>query len=364
MLGGVLVVDDSAETRALTAEMLAAEGIAATMATTGAEALAAFPTARPECVLLDVGLPDMDGVTVCERIRALPGGDHVAIVFVTARRDVDTFDRALRAGGDDFLTKPFRPAELVIRIQTAGRLRRMTFERGALSLELKRQRDELQRVQLQREQLAEFLVHDLKNPVHSIALLSSRVMSLVAADAPARDVAQKIREEVRALLRMITNLLDLTKSQERHLVPVRAPVDVRELVAAAIGDLQARAAAANLTVHADVDVELANLDRDLIVRVLANLLDNAIRHAPEHTVVTVAARRIAGGIACSVADAGPGVPPELRAILFERFASAGPRGSHGLGLAFCRAAVEAHGGRIWVEDGAPTMFSFEIPDAR
>jgi CheY-like chemotaxis protein len=64
---------------------------------------------QPDCVLLDIQMPGMDGVTACRRIRELPAGADVPVVFLTAQRDVDTFDRAQLAGGDDFLTKPFRP---------------------------------------------------------------------------------------------------------------------------------------------------------------------------------------------------------------------------------------------------------------
>jgi len=362
---GVLVVDDSADTRALVAEMLAIEGVAATMATTGEQALVAFQREQPECILLDISLPGMDGVTTCERIRALPGGDRVAILFVTARRDVDTFDRALRAGGDDFLTKPFRPGELIVRIQTARRLRELASAQSALTIELKRQRDELQRLQLQKDQMTEFLVHDLKNPVHSIELLSVSAMRIAKMHAYPGDAAKKIREEARGLQRMIANLLDINKSQEDRLVPLRRTIDVQELVASAIGDLQARATAASLVISANAEAVTAEIDRDLVRRVLANLIENAIRHAPEHTTITVTARRAGGALELRVADAGPGVPAELRATLFERFASAGPRANHGLGLAFCRVAATAHGGRIWVEDGTPgAVFCVEIPDAR
>jgi K+-sensing histidine kinase KdpD len=164
---------------------------------------------------------------------------------------------------------------------------------------------------------------------------------------------------------MIANLLDINKSQEDRLVAARNSVDVQDLVVSAIGDLQTRATAASLVISANVDADRAELDRDLVRRVLANLIENAIRHAPEHTTITVTARRSDGALQLCVADAGPGVPAELRAHLFERFASAGPRANHGLGLAFCRVAAAAHGGRIWVEDGTPgAVFCVEIPDAR
>jgi two-component system, sensor histidine kinase and response regulator len=171
----VLVVDDNAENRALAKATLEDEGYAVTLATTGEEALAAFARATFDCVLLDIRMPGMDGIATCTRLRELPGGVDVPILFVTAQRDVDTFDRARDAGGDDFITKPFRPTELVARVGTASRLRRMAAERSGLYEQIRRQRDDLLRLQLVKEQLTAFLVHDLKNPVNAIELHAQRI---------------------------------------------------------------------------------------------------------------------------------------------------------------------------------------------
>ena len=109
-------------------------------------------------------------------------------------------------------------------------------------------------------------------------------------------------------------------------------------------------------------------DADLIRRIIENLLDNAIRHAPENTEVRVVAMRREGAVEISVADAGPGISPETREKIFERFVQV-ESGSlvatgtgRGLGLAFCKIAVEAHGGSIWVEDGRPgSVFCMRLP---
>ncbi|MEO7732676.1 MAG: response regulator [Kofleriaceae bacterium] len=365
--GSVLVVDDNAENRALAKAALEDEEIPVVLATTGEEGIAAFSRVRPDCVLLDIRMPGMDGITVCERIRALPDGDRAAIVFVTAQRDVDTFDRALRAGGDDFITKPFRPSELLVRIQTALRLRQMTSERDVLSVELKRQRDELQRLQLHKEQLSAFLVHDLKNPVNSIELQVQRILRSAKTDDRARDAATKIHDETRGLMRMITNLLDIGKADEGQLAPALRTLDAGELVKAVLDELAAGAAAAAVALAATVEVDHLHADPDLIGRVLVNLVENAIRHAPETTVVRILARSANDGIELRVADAGPGIAEAQRARVFERFVTAGEmatRTNRGLGLAFCKVAVEAHGGRIWIEDAAPgAMFCVWIPDA-
>jgi two-component system, sensor histidine kinase and response regulator len=363
----VLVVDDNADNRALAQATLEDEDVPVVLAATGQEAIAEFSRAPADCVLLDIRMPGMDGIAVCERIRALPDGDRVAILFLTAQRDVETFDRALRAGGDDFITKPFRPSDLLVRIHTAMRLRRMVSERGLLSLELKEQRDQLQRLQLHKEQLSAFLVHDLKNPVSTIELLAQRLLRNPGDAERSRDAATKIRAETRGLMRMLTNLLDIGKANEGQLAPQRRIIDASELIRAAVEELHAAATAAELELVTQVEATQVHADRDLLHRVLANLIDNAIRHAPAGSAIRVFARTVARGVELRVSDAGPGIPEPLRERVFERFVTGGDgatRTNRGLGLAFCKAAVEAHGGRIWVEDAAPgAVFCIRLDDA-
>ena len=362
--GSVLVVDDNAENRALAQATLEDEGFTVRLASSGAEALAAFEREPADCVLLDIRMPGLDGIAVCRKLRELPGGEDVPILFLTAQRDVDTFDRAREAGGDDFLTKPVRPSELVARVGVAAKLRRMALERRELYDVVRAQRDDLMRLQLQKEQLVAFLVHDLKNPVSSIELQAQRITRDPAAVARSRDAAARIQMETRALLRMITNLLDLSKADEGGLAPTRQPIALAELLAEVEAVMSPRAAAAQVALSASGEGSLV-ADRDLILRTVENLVDNAIRYAPEHTTVAMTARTLGGEVELRVADGGPGVPAELHAQVFERFAQAGEgraRTSRGLGLAFCKLAVEAHGGRIWIEDAAPgAIFCVRIP---
>jgi two-component system sensor histidine kinase/response regulator len=361
----VLVVDDNLENRALARATLEDDGYRVVEAKDGAEGIAAFERFRPDCILLDIQMPGLGGVEVCERIRALPDGDAVAIVFVTAQREIATFDRALQAGGDDFLTKPFRPNELVVRVQTAMRLRRMAGERSELVAEVKRQRDDLQRLQLQKEQLSTFLVHDLKNPVSSIELQAERIARDPSATDRGRSAAAAIRTESRALMRMILNLLDLSRSDEGRLVPARTTIDLDAHLTVVFEEQRPAAAAANVELVADVaGVRELVADPSLLHRILANLVENAIRHAPEDSAIRVSARRTGRAFEIRVADAGRGVPEELRVRVFQRFESSGESLNRGLGLTFCQIAVRAHGGEMWIEDANPgAVFCLRIPDA-
>ena len=114
---------------------------------------------------------------------------------------------------------------------------------------------------------------------------------------------------------------------------------------------------------ARVDAGSVNAERDLLHRVLANLIDNAIRHSPEESEVRITVEPRDGGVELAVADAGPGIPAEERAAAFDRFVSGrSTTTNRGLGLAFCKVAIEAHGGKIWIEDAAPgAVFRILLP---
>jgi len=226
----ILVVDDNEANRALAKSALEDEGYAVILRSGGAAGVEAFRTEHPDCVLLDVRMPDMDGFAVCEAIRALPSGPETPILFLTALRDVDTFDRSLGAGGDDFLTKPIRPAELIVRVQSALKLRRLRVELREHYELLKHQRDALMRLQLQKERLTAFVVHDLKNPVNAMDLHAQVLLRERGLPAQARESATEIRTAARQLNRMILNLLDLAKADEGLLAPQRSEVDLSGLV--------------------------------------------------------------------------------------------------------------------------------------
>jgi CheY-like chemotaxis protein len=205
----ILVVDDNVENRALARATLEDEGYTVILADGGAEGLRQFELEAPDMVLLDVRMPGLDGFTVCTRIRSMPSGADVPIVFLTALRDVDTFDQALRAGGDDFLTKPVRPTELLVRVQAALKLRRMSADLREHYELVRRQRDDLIRLQLQKERLSAFIVHDLKNPVSAMDLQAQVLMADTELPQRARDAAKHIRSDARSLMRLFLNLLDV-----------------------------------------------------------------------------------------------------------------------------------------------------------
>jgi two-component system sensor histidine kinase/response regulator len=365
----ILVVDDNEQNRALARATLELEEYDVQLAKNGDEGLHAFAEQTPDCVLLDVRMPGMDGFETCRRMRALPGGVEVPIIFLTASRDVDTFDRAQSCGADDFVTKPVQPTEMVLRVQAAMKVRRLDASNKQYFELVRRQRDDLMRLQLQKERLSSFVVHDLKNPVSSIDLLAQLLQRDKTLPAEARETAEAIRVEVASLLRLILNLLDINKSEEGQLSPSITPLDLPALAASLVETTGVRARAKEVELTSDLGgVEVLSADRDLLRRVLENLLENALRYAPKGSRVSLSAVMHPDEIELRVADQGQGVPDNLREGIFERFVQldsgdrTAPRTGRGLGLTFCRLAVEAHGGRIYVEDASPgAVFCIRLP---
>lgn len=362
----ILVVDDNAENRALAQATLEDEGYEVVLASDGAAGLRAFEELEPDCVLLDVRMPGLDGFAVCARIRELPRGKETPVVFLTALRDVDTFDRALRAGGDDFLTKPIRPTELVLRVHAALRLGRMSSELREHYDLVKKQRDDLLRLQLQKERLIAFVVHDLKAPLTTLGLHIELLMRNDQMPARARDWVSQMKDESQSMMRLILNLLDISKGEEGQLVARTEEVDFNELSRVVLETLRVLAKDREVELEPAIHVSSIKADSDLIRRVLENLLDNAIRHAPEASRVRLSAEADGDHVEIAVADQGPGIPAELRDRVFERYYQVEPgqaaRAGRGLGLTFCKLAVEAHGGRIWVDDAAGgTTFRISLP---
>jgi two-component system, sensor histidine kinase and response regulator len=365
----ILVVDDNAANRSLVQSALEDEGYEVVVASGGVEGLAAFERWHPSCVLLDVRMSDLDGFAVCQKLRSLPHGMETSVLFLTAQREVDTFDRALRVGGDDFLTKPIHPAELVVRVQSALRLRRMSAELRDHYALLRQQRDALARLQQDKQRLMAFVVHDLKNHVDSLHRHAQLLHRHRWLPVDASDSVAATSRETKQLARAISNLLYVSKADESGLAPRVSDVDLRTLVDEVLDELAASARERDVELRKSLETDWVHADRDLLQRVLANLVENAIRYSPARAPVTVAARRVPDATELRVTDARRGMTPDTHEDVFnpppqvESAASyvatlGGPR----LGLTFCKVAVEAHGGRIWVEDAAPgAVFCVWLP---
>ena len=361
----ILVVDDNANNRTLAEAHLKSFGYRVVMAESGEQALEQLIKHAPSLILLDVIMPRMDGYETCARLRQLPQGSDVPIVFLTALADLSSHQRAMDVGVDDFLTKPINRTELMLRVRSLLRI-------GVLNRDLKEnletirhQHDQLVRVQKQREELMQHVVHDLKNPLGAIEMNARYMLSSLPSEE-ILDAARDIVDSATALRRMVMNLLDICRSEDGQLVPTLTEVDVGNLVSTVIGEHTRESLDRDVQLRAkfDLDQSTVCVDQDLIRRVLENLVVNAIRHAPRSSSIEIIAQNAGDDVELHVRDLGDGVPEEFRERVFDKYvrleSNTTSLANRGLGLTFCRIAVEAHGGRVWVEPNRPSGADFIV----
>jgi two-component system sensor histidine kinase/response regulator len=356
----LLVVDDEPSNVEILCDLLEALDYRTVGVGSGEAALAAARERRPDLVLLDVMMPGMDGYEVCRRLRADPHTAGIPVVFVTALSGSDDKVKGIEAGGDDFLTKPFSRPVLVARIRS---LLRMKEAQQALAESYRR----LKELEELKDDLTRMVVHDLKSPLTGI--LGSLELVLDGDAGPLAPAQRRLLDDARErggdALRMVDNLLDLSQLEESSVRLQPRDLDVARLLREVVDDWHVRAEreGARLAVEGPAGVGI-RADEGMLRRVLANLIGNALRHGGPGVAVRVSAVPAEDGVKVSVADNGRGVPETEHEAIFRKYGRADAGGaSSGLGLTFCKLAVEAHGGRIWVQSrpGEGAIFHFVLP---
>ena len=363
LTGRVLVVDDTEANRILLQEILEIDGHEVLVAADGAEALRVASAERPDLVLLDVNMPGMDGLEVCRRLRAGQETTALPIILVTALADRAHRLDGIAAGANDYLTKPIDRPDLSIRVRNALKLRR-------LHVELAGQYRKLQELEQMRDGLVHMLVHDLRTPLTGVSvylqLAQDRLAELDGSDPELTQNLQAMAESVDRLSGMVSDVLDVSRLESNAMPLQPVELDLRGLAAEAVKSLG----------HCDHAVVIqgdgtgpvpAKVDPDLMRRVIANLVGNALKFSPRGGEVRVDVVGAASGVELRVSDQGRGIPPEYHQRIFEKFGQANGGAtkvrSSGLGLTFCKLAVEAHGGTIGVEseEGAGSTFWIRLP---
>ena len=213
--------------------------------------------------------------------------------------------------------------------------------------------DALEQADRQRSALLRSVSHDLRTPLATIRAVATDLSSGVPFEAHTRhELLGLVIDEAERLDRIVANLLSLSRIEAGSFLPDRQAVDVGELIDACVSRLRRVLKNVRLDIDIEGEIPLIALDYSQFDQVLSNLLENAVRHSPEEGVVRVVVRS-GDEFELQVIDNGTGFAPEVRDRVFEPFAAATGSGSSGVGLAICRAIVEAHGGTI-EESDAPT----------
>ncbi len=220
-----------------------------------------------------------------------------------------------------------------------------------------------------REDLTSMIYHDLRSPLGNIVSSLGVLSSIVGDDEAANSILKVAEHSTSRIQRLVDSLLDINRLESGQSIVDQSEVRPNELIRAAAIDVEPAASGRRQTIDLALEDNLPAIlvDSGMIRRVLINLLENAIKYSKTDTHIEIGARRYGESLQFWVQDQGPGIAPADQKRVFEKFArlkAGGHRPSGlGIGLAFCRTAVQAHGGSIWIEseEGRGSRFVFTLP---
>ena len=372
MPGYLLVVDDLETNRDVLSRRLERQGYEVASAGSGRQALERLRTETFDLVLLDIMMAEMDGYEVLQRLKADAALRHIPVIMISALSEMDSVVRCIEMGAEDYLPKPFNPTLLKARIGACLEKKRARDREKRLFLQLQENHRRLQELEKLRDDLTHMIIHDLRTPLNAMFLGLEAVQEMGALNEDQIEMLGLTMRGGKTLIGIINDLLDISKMENGLLALERGEIAPADLVNAAVKQVAPLAVAQNLTLVIELEPGLPLLvaDEAKLLRTLVNLLGNAVKFTPSGGIVTVAVRsdHETPSLLFSVSDMGEGIPPEAFERIFEKFGQvesrrSGRSMSTGLGLAFCKLAVEAHGGHIAVESapGQGSAFRFTIP---
>jgi len=364
----ILIIDDEPDIVESLEVMLTPRGYHVVTASSGGSGVGSAASEKPDIILLDVMMPGMDGFETCRRLKNSDETKNIPVLLLTALNQSDDKVKGLDAGADDFITKPFNDVELRARVRAFVRTKKL---RDDLEESYRR----LKELEQLRDSLTHMLVHDLKVPLTAVKGGVETVLDAMNKKEnllePHRRLLANAKSGADKVLGLIQDILDASRMEENKLPLHKSPVDMAALArscAAMVEPLRAQSQVA-LTINAGPSLPEINLDEALVGRVLVNLISNSLKFTPPGGTITVSLSYRPGEkqVECAVHDTGSGIPQEDLEKIFDKFFQRSDfqatRKGQGLGLAFCRLAVERHGGKIWAEseNGKGSRFVMRFP---
>ena len=352
----ILIVDDIPANLKVLGGILKDEGYKIRPVLSGELALQVALLEKPDLILLDIMMPEIDGYEVCKRLKSNPELKDIPVIFISALNDTNDLLKAFESGGIDYITKPFQAAEVSIRIAT--------------HLQICRQNNELKELNATKDKFFSIIAHDLRGPIGNMVSIAELLADKDSLDDETVQTFLEMQKEIsKDTIQLLENLLLWARSNTKRIDFEPVEISCSSILKESIEGIKLQALKKNITIlnHTSSDFSFI-ADENMLRSILRNLLTNAAKFTPEGGSVILDAKKTENESVFTVIDTGIGIPESMLQTLFsievsnKREGTAG-ESSNGLGLLLCKEFVEKHGGSIWVEseEGKGTVFHFSIP---
>ena len=360
----ILIVDDIPRNLQVLGNILKNEGYETAVATSGKQALATIEKAKPDLILLDIMMPEMDGYEVCRQIKSHTDYKDIAIIFLTGKSDSGEIVKGFNLGASDYITKPFQKSELMARVRTQ-------LEIKAYRDTIEEQNEQLNRHNANKDRLFSIISHDLRSPFQGLLGLTQILHEEL--DTLERDEIIEyigmIHQSSSKFYNLLENLLQWTIVERGQIDFNPEPIRILDVITEIIELYSAvsRHKDIRYEIEADNSLQLYS-DLNALQTILRNLLSNAIKFSNPGGTVKIKATANGQFTELGIIDAGVGMEPGSAAKIFDidhmksRPGTQNEKGS-GLGLLITKSLIERGGGSIRVEStpGEGSAFYFTQP---
>lgn len=365
----ILLVDDTPANLDILRRTLVDEGYEISTASSGEAALKVVSRIPPDLILLDIMMPGIDGMETCRRLKENKETREIPVIFITAKTGTEDMVQGFSLGAVDYIPKPFRREEVLVRVRNHLRLRDLIKKEEKAREEIGRYARELKRSNKDLEDFAAIASHDLQEPLRKVMAFGERLESILGENLEdrGRDCLQRIRKATTRMQNFIDDLLEFSRVNIKGKPFVTT--DLKKVAEEVLGDLETRLARSGGTVNIE-SLPTVEADPFQMRQLLLNLIGNALKFQRKDVPPVVRLSKIPqenGTVKFVVEDNGIGFDDTKADRIFKPFERLHGKSEYegsGMGLAICKKIVMRHGGAIAVKSqiNKGTLFEIALPE--